>query len=76
MMKVEGINSFVTRIQEVRDQLAVVGEAPQLSELVRLALDNVSEEWQVFVQSILGRDTFCLYGTGCGKHSFKTGTGD
>lgn len=31
---------------------------PQLTELVRLALNNISEDWQVFVQSILGKDKF------------------
>ena len=51
----ECIDPFLTRIQEIRDQLSVVGAAPQARELVRLALYSVSEEWQ-FVQSILGRE--------------------
>jgi len=52
----EGIDPFLTRIQEVRDQLAAIGAMPQPIELVRLALNSVSKEWQVFVQSILGID--------------------
>lgn len=52
----EGIDPFHTKIQEVRDQLSVVGAAPQPTELVRLALNSVSEEWHVFFQSIMGRD--------------------
>jgi len=56
MEKGEGINPFLTRIQEVQDSLSAIGAAPQPIELVRLALNSVSEKWQVFVQSILGRD--------------------
>lgn len=33
MIKGEGIDSFLTRIQEVRDELAIVGEAPPPTEL-------------------------------------------
>ena len=57
MQKGEGIDPFLTRIQEVRDHFAAVGAAPQPSKLVRLALNSVLQDWQVFVQSILGRDT-------------------
>lgn len=57
MQKGEHINSFLNKLQETRDELAVVGSTPQGSEMVRLALNSVSEEWQVFVQSILGRAT-------------------
>ena len=53
----ERIDSFLTKLQETRDELAVVGSTLQGSELVRLALNFVSEELQVFVQSILGRAT-------------------
>jgi len=45
MQKGEGINLFLTRIQEVQDQLSIVGAIPQPIELVRLALNSVSEEW-------------------------------
>lgn len=57
MEKNESINAFLTWIQEVWDQVAVIGSVPQPIEFVWLALNNVSEEWQVFVQSILHRDT-------------------
>lgn len=40
----EGIDPFLTRIQDIQDQLAAIGEAPQAMELVCLALNNVSEE--------------------------------
>jgi len=41
---IEGIELFVTRIQEVRDQLVAAGAAPQPSELVRLTLNSVLED--------------------------------
>ena len=57
MQKGEHINPYPTRIQENRDQWSTIGAAPQATKLVRLALNSVSEEWEVFVQSILDRDT-------------------
>ena len=57
MQKGEGIDPFLTKIQEIRGHLVDVGPTPQPTELVQLALNNVSKEWQLFVQSILGRDT-------------------
>ena len=57
MQKGEGIDPFLTRIQKVQDQLSIVGATPQASKLMRLALNSISEDWKVFVQSILGRDT-------------------
>lgn len=55
MQKGEHIDSFLMKLQETLDELAVVGSTPQGSEMVRLTLNSVSEEWQVFVQSILGK---------------------
>jgi len=42
--------------KEIRISLEVVGLKPQPTEMVRLALNSVLEEWKVFVQSILGRE--------------------
>ena len=56
MQKGERIDPILTKLQEVRDQLETVGLAPQAMEMVRLALNNVLEEWKAFVQSILGRE--------------------
>ena len=55
MQKGECIDMFLMKLQETQEKLAVVGSTPQGSEMVRLALNSVSEEWQVFVQSIQGR---------------------
>jgi len=65
MQKGEGIDSFLMKLQETRDELAVMGSTTQVSQLVRLALNSVSNEWQVFVRSILGRE-LCQIGI-CGQ---------
>jgi len=57
MQKGEGIDPFLTTIQDIQDQLVVIGEAPQDTKLVCLALNNVSKDWEIFVQGILGQDT-------------------
>ena len=54
MQKGEHIDLFLTKLQEILDSLAVVGSTPQPTEMVRPTLNSVLEEWQVFVQSILG----------------------
>lgn len=56
MQKGEHIDPFLTKIQEIQDSLAAVGSTPQPTEMFRLALNSISEEWQVFFQSILGRE--------------------
>lgn len=50
MQKGERIDPLLVKLPEVRDQLAVVGSVPQATEMVKLALNSVFEEWQVFVQ--------------------------
>ena len=56
MKKGERFDSFLSHIQVTRDQLSAVGVAPRDSKLVRLTLNSVSEDYQVFVHSILGRE--------------------
>ena len=53
MQKWEWRDPFLTRIHEVWDLISVVGETPQPTNLMIFALNNVSEEWKNFVQSIL-----------------------
>lgn len=38
--------------------MEAMGSTPQPTDMVRLALYLVLEDWQVFVQSILGREKF------------------
>lgn len=58
MQNGDHIDPFLTRLQEIRDSLEVFGSTPQPIDMVRLALNYVSEEWKVFVQRILGRERF------------------
>jgi len=51
------IDPFLTKLQETRDELTAVESTPQGSEMARQALNSISKEWQVFVQSILSRAT-------------------
>ena len=55
MMKGEEIDPFLFRLQVICDQLIGMGANPDEELLVRTALNVVSEEWETFVQSILGR---------------------
>lgn len=55
MQKGERVDTFLAKLKETRDESSTTEHTPQDSKLVRLALNFVSNEWQVFVQSILGR---------------------
>ena len=44
-------------MKKIRDQLTSIGATSDGEMLVRTALNVVSEDWEVFVQSILGRST-------------------
>ena len=55
MMKGEEIDPFLFRLQAIQDQLVGIGATPDEGLLVRIALNAVSEDWETFVQSILGR---------------------
>jgi len=55
MQKGGQIDHFLKRLKEIRDQLTSIGATPDLELMVRTALNTVSEEWETFVQSILGR---------------------
>ena len=56
MAKAEGVTSYFTRFTQVRDELAVVGEVVDNSELVRLVLNGVPKPWVVFVEAIVARE--------------------
>ena len=55
MQKGEQIDTFLGRLKEIRDQLTSIGATLDQELMVRTALNTVSEEWETFVQSILGR---------------------
>lgn len=55
--KGEHVDPFLMKLKETCDELSAAGYTPRDLELVRLALNFVSDEWQLFVQRILGRAT-------------------
>jgi hypothetical protein len=56
MAKGESVASYLTRVAQVKDELAVVGEVIPDSELVRIALKGFTKEWEVFVKCVVGRE--------------------
>ena len=56
MSKGEGMVSYLTKITQVRDELAVVGKVIKNVKMVHIALDGVTQQWTVFVQTIIGRE--------------------
>ena len=57
MQKGEQIDTFLGQLKEIQDQLTSIGATQDLELMVRTALNTVSEDWEVFVQSILRRTT-------------------
>ena len=54
LKKGEGITPYLTRIQNVRDELVGVGEKPSYSELVRTTFNAFTKEWHTFIKVISG----------------------
>ena len=55
MQKGEEIDPFLFRLHTIRNQLIAMGATPDEGLLARTTLNAVIEEWEMFVQSILGR---------------------
>ena len=55
MTKGEDMEHFLFRLQLIRDQLTAMGAKVEDDVIVRTALNAVTDEWETFVQSILGR---------------------
>ena len=56
MNKDEGVASYLTRVAQVKDELAAVGDIILDSELVRIVLKGFTKKWEVFVKCIVGRE--------------------
>ena len=56
MAKGEDMEHFLFRLQSTRDQLTAIGTNVEDDVMVRIALNAVADEWETFVQSILGRE--------------------
>ncbi len=55
MQKGEEIDPFLLKLQGICDQLTSVGATPDAEFMVKVALNVVTEGWETFVHSILGR---------------------
>ena len=53
----EGVASYLTRVTQVKDELAAVGETIPDSKLVRIAPKGFTKQREVFVKCIVGRET-------------------
>jgi hypothetical protein len=53
MDKGEGGVLYLAQLTYIRDELAVVGEKTEDSELVRVALNDFSKSWDVFVRVVV-----------------------
>jgi len=57
MAKGEGVIPYLTRITQIRDELAAVGEKTEDPELVVcIALDGFTKSWDVFVHGAVARE--------------------
>ena len=56
MNKSKIVASYFTRIQQVHDELSVVGEAVVDSDLVKVALKGCTRQWATFMIGILARE--------------------
>jgi hypothetical protein len=56
MVKGESVATYLTRVAQVKDELAAVGEVIPNSEMVWIALKGFTKEWEVFVKCVVGRE--------------------
>ena len=56
MVKGEVYMAYITRISQVRDELATVGVVVTGPELVQTTLNGVNAPWTMFVQGLVARE--------------------
>jgi hypothetical protein len=56
MARDEGVTSYLTRLTQVRDEIAAVGDIIPEEELVCIALNGFGKQWDVFVKCVVGRE--------------------
>lgn len=57
MAKIDSATAYLTKITPVRNELAVVGEIIEPTELVRIALNGLPKTWENFVDGIVARES-------------------
>jgi hypothetical protein len=71
MGKEESVSSYLTWVAQVKYELVVVGEVIMDSELVRIALNGFTKEWEVFVKCVVGCEHLYHIGADCGMISLR-----
>ena len=56
MAKGESVVTYITKFTQIRDELAVVGEAVDETELVRTTLNGFTKQWEVFVHGVVAQE--------------------
>ena len=56
----ESVSEFLSRVKELRDKLADVGELVSSNDLVRLTLNEMVSDCQVFITSLVAREIHLL----------------
>ena len=56
MSKTNTIASYLTKITQIDDKLAIVGETMGDPELVRIALNGLTNPWAPFVKKIIEQE--------------------
>ena len=56
MAKGEDVASYLTRVAQVKDELAAVDEVIADSELVWISLKGFTKEWDIFIKCVVGRE--------------------
>ena len=70
LTKGEDMEHFLFRMQSIRDQLTTTGATVDDAVIVRTTLNAVTNEWETFVQSILGKADLQDWDT-CGQLCIK-----
>jgi hypothetical protein len=55
MARGESVATYLTKFTQIRDELAVVGETVDEIELVRIALNGFTKQWDVFVRGVVAQ---------------------
>jgi hypothetical protein len=56
MSRLDTVISYLMKITQIRDQLAVVGEKVDDAELVNMALNGFPLSWEPFIKGICARE--------------------
>ena len=74
MGKTDSTAGYLTKITNVRDDLAAIGEAIPPTELVQIAVNGLPISWLNFVDGVCARETL-PHGRGFGMIAFRQRSG-